>query len=48
MIEKYNEIFLLSSYLLLPYEEIVKMADFEKNQLIKTLKETIWQQEHME
>lgn len=48
MIEKYNEIFLLSSYLLLPYEETVKMADFERKQLIETLKQTIWQQEHME
>ena len=48
MIEKYNKIFLLSSYLLLPYEEIVKMADFQKNQLIETLKQIIWQQEHME
>ena len=45
----YNEIFLLSWYLGLKYEEVVKMAVFERKSLIEQLKKTIiWQQEHME
>lgn len=38
MIEKYNEIYLISWYLGLKYEEIVKMADFEKKWLVEQLK----------
>ena len=38
MIEKYNQIFLLSWYLGLKYEKVVKMVDFERNWLIQELK----------
>lgn len=38
MIEKYNETFLLSWYLGLKYEEIEKMAVFEKKCYIEQLK----------